>query len=198
MEKPNAVFIDPDIIVRFPVVAKTDSTKRFQTEEKPSAAAFRRKADERLVSDHIKCALAEPDFFQRDHLPKQTFSPKGIPDEIVIPEHDDTSLKGASLYGMIMPGDSTTETSRCVFVINPSSKIRAIIYYPLTTGRNIDEIVRLVKALQTSDEHTVATPANWTPGEKVIIPPPRTQEAAVERIGEGHECVDWYFCKKGL
>jgi peroxiredoxin (alkyl hydroperoxide reductase subunit C) len=99
---------------------------------------------------------------------------------------------------MIMPNDSTTETSRCVFVIDPTSKIRAIIYYPLTTGRNIAEIVRLIKALQTSDEHTVATPANWMPGDKVIVPPPRTQEAATERTDEGYECVDWYFCKKDL
>lgn len=104
----------------------------------------------------------------------------------------------AGLYGMIMPGDSTTETSRCVFVIDPESKIRAMIYYPLTTGRNIDEIIRLVIALQTSDQNMVATPANWRPGEKVIVPPPRSQEAAQERLNQGYECVDWYFCKKSL
>ena len=104
----------------------------------------------------------------------------------------------AGLYGMIMPGDSTTETSRCVFVIDPESKIRAMIYYPLTTGRNIDEIIRLVIALQTSDRNMVATPANWRPGEKVIVPPPRSQEAAQERLNQGYECVDWYFCKKSL
>jgi peroxiredoxin 2/4 len=104
----------------------------------------------------------------------------------------------ANLYGMIMPGDSTTETSRCVFVIDPDGKIRAMIYYPLTTGRNIDEIIRLVQALQTTDEHSVATPANWRPGEKVIVPPPRSQEAAQERLSQGYDCVDWYFCKKTL
>jgi peroxiredoxin 2/4 len=104
----------------------------------------------------------------------------------------------ANLYGMIMPEDSTTETSRCVFVIDPNGKIRAMIYYPLTTGRNIDEIIRLVQALQTSDKHTVATPANWKPGEKVIVPPPRSQEAAQERMYEGYECAEWYFCKKSL
>ncbi|MGD8674663.1 MAG: peroxiredoxin [Desulfobacterales bacterium] len=118
--------------------------------------------------------------------------------QIPFPVVADLDAKVASLYGMIMPGDSTTETSRCVFVIDPTSKIRAIIYYPLTTGRNIDEIVRLVKALQTSDVNTVATPANWVPGDKVIVPPPRTQEAATERTVEGYECVDWYFCKKAL
>jgi peroxiredoxin 2/4 len=110
----------------------------------------------------------------------------------------DLDASVANLYGMIMPEDSTTETSRCVFVIDPNGKIRALIYYPLTTGRNIDEIIRLVQALQTSDKHTVATPANWKPGEKVIVPPPRSQEAAQERMDEGYECVDWYFCKKAL
>ncbi len=118
--------------------------------------------------------------------------------KIPFPVVADLDAKVAALYGMIMPNDSTTETSRCVFVIDPTSKIRAIIYYPLTTGRNIGEIVRLIKALQTSDEHTVATPANWLPGDKVIVPPPRTQEAAIERTDEGYECVDWYFCKKDL
>jgi len=68
----------------------------------------------------------------------------------------------------------------------------------LTTGRNIDEIIRLVHALQITDRHKVATPANWRPGEKVIVPPPRSQEAAQERLNQGYECVDWYFCKKSL
>ncbi len=110
----------------------------------------------------------------------------------------DLDASVANRYGMIMPGDSTTETSRCVFVIDPDGKIRAMIYYPLTTGRNIDEIIRLVHALQITDRHTVATPANWKPGEKVIVPPPRSQEAAQERLKQGYECVDWYFCKKSL
>jgi peroxiredoxin (alkyl hydroperoxide reductase subunit C) len=68
----------------------------------------------------------------------------------------------------------------------------------LTTGRNIDEILRVIKALQTSDEHAVATPANWQPGDKVIVPPPRTMDAAQERVEAGFECKDWYFCKKDL
>jgi len=110
----------------------------------------------------------------------------------------DLDASVANRYGMIMPGDSTTETSRCVFVIDPDGKIRAMIYYPLTTGRNIDEIIRLVHALQITDRHKVATPANWRPGEKVIVPPPRSQEAAQERLNQGYECIDWYFCKKSL
>ncbi len=118
--------------------------------------------------------------------------------QIGFPIVADMNASVASLYGMILPGDSTTETSRCVFVIDPNGKIRATIYYPLTTGRNVDEIVRLVQALQTSDKHAVATPANWRPGDKVIVPPPRSLEAAAERLEEGYECVDWYFCKKDL
>lgn len=117
---------------------------------------------------------------------------------IPFPVIADIDASVANLYGMIMPGDGSTETSRCVFVIDPERKIRAMVYYPLTTGRNIDEIIRLVQALQTTDEHKVATPANWKPGDKVIVPPPRSQEAAQERLDHGYECVDWYFCKKSL
>ena len=110
----------------------------------------------------------------------------------------DLNMNVASKFGMIMPGESTTATSRCVFVIDPEGIMRAMIYYPLTTGRNMDEILRLIDALQTHDEHKVATPANWRPGEDVIVPPPGTQEAAAKRLEEGYECKDWYFCKKKL
>jgi peroxiredoxin (alkyl hydroperoxide reductase subunit C) len=73
-----------------------------------------------------------------------------------------------------------------------------MIYYPLTTGRDMDEILRLVDALQTTDKHAVATPANWRPGQKVIVPPPRTAEAAEARMKDEYECTDWYFCQKSL
>jgi len=119
--------------------------------------------------------------------------------KISFPVIADLDRKVATLYGMLMPGESKTETSRCVFVIDPEQKIRAMIYYPLTTGRNMEEILRLVTALQTSDAHGVATPANWKPGENVIVPPPRTQEGAEERIEEAaSQCTDWYFCTKNL
>ncbi|MHB9028546.1 MAG: peroxiredoxin [Candidatus Latescibacterota bacterium] len=109
----------------------------------------------------------------------------------------DLNKEVAMLYGMVMAGESKTETVRCVFVIDDHQLIRAIIYYPLSTGRNTDEIIRLVQALQTSDKYGVATPANWRPGERVIIPPPDTQELAEERIRDKHaECRDWYFCKR--
>lgn len=119
--------------------------------------------------------------------------------EITFPIIADLNKEVASLYGMINPGESKTETSRAVFVIDDKQIIRAIIYYPLTTGRNMQEILRLVTALQTTDAHGVATPANWEPGQQVIIPPPKTMEAAEARVEEeGAECTDWYFCKKDL
>jgi peroxiredoxin (alkyl hydroperoxide reductase subunit C) len=101
-------------------------------------------------------------------------------------------------YGMIHPGESKTETVRCVFIIDDKQIIRTILYYPLTTGRNMDEILRIIDALQTTDKNAVATPANWRPGDKVVIPPPNTQEMAEERLKEGYECVDWYLCQKKL
>jgi len=119
--------------------------------------------------------------------------------KIPFPVIADLNKEVATLYGMIMPGESKTETSRCVFVIDPRQVVRAMIYYPLTTGRNMDEILRLIDALQTTDKHGVATPANWRPGDQVIVPPPRTVEAAAERATmPGIECTDWYFAKKDL
>ena len=118
--------------------------------------------------------------------------------KIPFPVIADLNKDVATAYGMLMPGESTTETSRCVFIIDPKGILRAMIYYPLTTGRNMQEILRVIDALQTSDEHKVATPANWKPGEKVIIPAPKTQDGAENRISEGFEYTDWYLCKKSL
>ena len=118
---------------------------------------------------------------------------------IPFPVIADLNKEVATLYGMIMPGESKTETSRCVFVIDPNQIIRAMIYYPLTTGRNMAEILRLIDALQTTDKHGVATPANWRPGDQVIVPAPKTVEAAAERVRmPGIECTDWYFAKRDL
>ncbi|WP_216831424.1 peroxiredoxin [Alkalihalobacterium elongatum] len=105
----------------------------------------------------------------------------------------------ASKFGMLMPEGNNTETSRAVFVIDADQVVRAIVYYPLSTGRNMDEMLRLIQALQTSDQHRVATPANWKPGDKVIVPPPTTQEEAEERSKDDTiECIDWYMCKKNI
>jgi peroxiredoxin (alkyl hydroperoxide reductase subunit C) len=119
--------------------------------------------------------------------------------KIPFPVIADLDMKVAKAYGMIHEGESTTETSRAVFIIDDKQVLRAMIYYPLSTGRNMDEILRVVTALQTSDQHGVATPANWQPGEKVIVPPANTQELAEERVADKNlECTDWYFCKKEL
>jgi peroxiredoxin (alkyl hydroperoxide reductase subunit C) len=99
---------------------------------------------------------------------------------------------------MIMPGESKTETSRCLFVIDPNGILRAMIYYPLSTGRNTQEVLRLIDALQATDKHGIATPANWKPGDKVIVPPPRTTEGAEERMQAGFETKDWYFSRKAV
>ena len=110
----------------------------------------------------------------------------------------DLDMKVASTYGMVHPGAASTATVRCVFIIDDKGVVRAMVYYPLSNGRNIEEIKRIVEALQTHEANKVATPANWVPGEKVIIPPPVTQAGAEARVAEGHESKDWYFAKKSL
>ncbi|BAS29314.1 peroxiredoxin [Limnochorda pilosa] len=118
--------------------------------------------------------------------------------KIPFPIIADLDRKVAQAYGMFQEGESSTETVRCVFVIDAESVLRAMIYYPLNVGRNVDEVLRLVDALQTASKHGVATPANWRPGEKVVVPAPTTQEGAVERLQEGLESVDWYLSFKEL
>ena len=105
----------------------------------------------------------------------------------------------AALYGMIHPGASSTVTVRCVFIIDPKKIVRAIIYYPLNVGRNVDEVIRLVDALQTADKHGVACPVNWKPGEKVIVPPPKTQDEVEARLDDKSlERLDFYLAKKSV
>jgi peroxiredoxin 2/4 len=118
--------------------------------------------------------------------------------KIKFPVIADLDTKVAQAFGMIHPGAAATATVRCVFIIDDKGVVRAMIYYPLTTGRNMDEIVRLIDALQTHEQYKVATPANWQPGEKVIIPAPVTREGAEQRVQEGHESKDWYFSKKNV
>jgi len=118
--------------------------------------------------------------------------------EIPFPIIDDISMQVASAYGMVHPGASDTQAVRATFLIDPQGMMRAMVYYPMSNGRSIDEFLRLLKALQTSDEHKVATPEGWKPGEAVIVPPPQTAEAAKARAGEGYEYTDWYFSKKTL
>jgi len=110
----------------------------------------------------------------------------------------DLSMDVARAYGMIHPGAADTSAVRATFIIDPNGILRAMVYYPMTNGRSIDEFLRLIKGLQTSDEHGVATPEAWQPGDQVIVPPPATADAAEARVNEGYECTDWYFCKKSL
>ena len=110
----------------------------------------------------------------------------------------DSDMKVAKLYGMLHPGESATVTVRAVFVVDPKHTIRALVYYPLNTGRNIDEVVRLLDALQTADTKGVACPVNWKPGEKVIVPPPKTEAEVAERLSSNYEKVDFYLMKKSI
>jgi len=119
--------------------------------------------------------------------------------EIPFPIIDDLSMEVASSYGMIMPGASDTSAVRTTFFIDPEGILRAMIYYPMSNGRNIDEFVRLLKAMQTSDEHQVVTPADWKPGDDVLVPSPQTAQEAEERANSGdYDCKDWYFCTRKL
>lgn len=118
--------------------------------------------------------------------------------EIPFPIIEDLSMNVAKAYGMIHPGAADTSAVRATFIIDPEGTLRAMVYYPMTNGRSIDEFLRLVTALQTSDANGVATPENWKPGDKVIVPPPGDMDAAEARMKEGYECTDWYFCKKDL
>lgn len=118
--------------------------------------------------------------------------------EIPFPVIADLDMNVANLYGMVHPEAADTSAVRAVFVIDDKGILRAMIYYPLSNGRSIDEVLRLVEALQTSDKNGVATPENWQPGDKVIVPPPATQEAAAARQNEDYEYTDWYFSKKEL
>jgi peroxiredoxin 2/4 len=110
----------------------------------------------------------------------------------------DLNMKVAKMYGMVHPGQSSTVTVRCVFFIDDKGTMRAMIYYPLQNGRFMPEIIRLVKALQTTDQYKVSTPANWQPGDNVVVAPPKTMAEMDKRLDEGYECKDWYLCYKKI
>ncbi len=120
--------------------------------------------------------------------------------EVKFPLIDDISMNVARKYGMIMPNAASTQAVRAVFVIDPKGIVRAIIYYPLSTGRNFDELIRLVQALQTADAFGVATPADWRPGDDIIVPPPGSCGVANQRMaGEADmDCQDWFFCRRPI
>lgn len=127
---------------------------------------------------------------------------KGMKDvDVKFPLIEDITMNVAKKYGMIMPGESSTQAVRAVFFIDPKGIIRAIIYYPLSLGRNFDELYRVLVALQTADTFGIATPADWKPGDDVIISPAGSCGVAKERMEgsvEGLDCKDWFFCTKKL
>ncbi|MEQ8413318.1 MAG: peroxiredoxin [Imperialibacter sp.] len=121
--------------------------------------------------------------------------------DVKFPLIEDITMNVAKKYGMIMPNESSTQAVRAVFFIDPKGMIRAIIYYPLSLGRNFDELYRVIVALQTADEFAVATPADWKPGDDVIISPAGSCGVAKDRMDgnvEGLDCKDWFFCTKKL
>ncbi|SMB87785.1 3-Cys thioredoxin peroxidase [Desulfonispora thiosulfatigenes DSM 11270] len=119
--------------------------------------------------------------------------------EVMFPLIEDIKMEVANKYGMVQPGQSTTQAVRAVFVIDPQAKIRTILYYPLSLGRNFDELLRIVIALQKADSDQCATPADWRPGDDVIIPPAGSCGVAKERMenkDDGSYCLDWFMCFK--
>jgi len=121
--------------------------------------------------------------------------------EVKFPLIEDITMEVAKKYGMIQPGESATKAVRAVFFIDTKGIIRAIIYYPLSLGRNFDELFRVIVALQTADNFGVAIPADWRPGDAVIVPPAGSCGVAKDRMEakeEGMKCYDWFFCTKEL
>lgn len=133
---------------------------------------------------------------------KEKIEYKGMKNvEVKFPLIEDITMEVAKMYGMIQPGESATQAVRAVFFIDPNDVIRAIVYYPLALGRNFDELKRVIIALQTADNFGVALPADWRPGDNVIVPPAGSCGVAKSRMDgdeEGVVCHDWYFCTKPL
>jgi peroxiredoxin (alkyl hydroperoxide reductase subunit C) len=121
--------------------------------------------------------------------------------EVKFPLIEDITMEVAKKYGMIQPGEDNTKAVRAVFFVDPKGIIRTIIYYPLSLGRNFDELYRVLIALQTADKFSVATPADWRPGDEVIVPPAGSCGTAKDRMETGEKdmhCYDWFFCTKKL
>jgi peroxiredoxin (alkyl hydroperoxide reductase subunit C) len=119
--------------------------------------------------------------------------------EVTFPLIEDITMNVAHKYGMIQPGQSSTQAVRAVFVVDPEGIIRTILYYPLSTGRNFDEIKRIILALQKADADHVATPADWRPGQDTIVPTAGSCGVAKERVESKNPdmyCLDWFLCFK--
>ena len=132
---------------------------------------------------------------------KEKIEYRGMKDvEVKFPLIEDIKMDVAKAYGMIQPGESNTKAVRAVFFIDPKGIIRTIIYYPLSLGRNFKELYRVLIGLQTADEFSVALPADWQPGDDVIVPTAGSCGVAKERMDNKSDmtCYDWFFCTKKL
>ena len=132
---------------------------------------------------------------------KEKIEYKGMKDvEVKFPLIEDITMEVVKKYGMMQPGESNTKAVRAVFVIDPKGVVRTVLYYPLSLGRNFEEIYRIVIALKTADEFSIATPADWQPGDDVIVPTAGSCGVAKERMESKDEmhCYDWFFCTKKL
>ncbi len=131
---------------------------------------------------------------------KEKIEYKGMKDvEVTFPLIEDITMNVAKKYGMIQPNEDSTKAVRAVFFIDPKGIIRTIIYYPLSLGRNFDELYRVIIALQAADEFEIATPADWRPGDDVIIGPAGSCGKAKDRMDDSElDCKDWFFCTKKL
>jgi len=133
---------------------------------------------------------------------KEKIEYKGMKNiEVKFPLIEDITMDVAKKYGMIQPSESSTKAVRAVFYVDPDGIIRTIIYYPLSLGRNFDELYRVLIALQAADKFSVALPADWRPGDEVIVPPAGSCGTAKDRM-DGKEkemtCYDWFFCTKKI
>ncbi len=132
---------------------------------------------------------------------KEKIEYKGMKNvEVMFPLIEDITMEVARKYGMMMPGESSTKAVRAVFVIDPQGVVRTVLYYPLSLGRNFAEIYRIVIGLQAADAFNIATPADWQPGDDVIVPTAGSCGVAKERMESKDEmhCYDWFFCTKKL
>ena len=120
--------------------------------------------------------------------------------QIPFPVIEDVTMQISAMYGMIQPAESQTSTVRAAFIIDDQGILRAMLYYPSSSGRSVPEILRLVRSIQLSDKQDVSTPEGWQPGDPVIIGAPQTTRDAAERLAgassKGLECIDWYYCRK--
>ncbi len=155
-------------------------------------AAFARRAPDFATRNTALLGLSVDSVFAHIAWTRNLADKMGV--EIPFPIIADLDMRVARSYGMIHPESSETATVRCVFFIDPQQRVRAMVHYPMSCGRNVAELLRLLDGLQTADEQRCATPENWHPGEPVLQPPPRTSSEAAGRMQDKSvDSLDWYF-----